>query len=90
MDGFVDAVRKKQAESTEFVVSAYEDVKDYIVTDCSVNVISSMMSRYSHYEVQDVVSPEGENVLGNTYYEFHADEKSLDKLILSLFYAPKK
>ena len=90
MDGFLDAVRAKQAESTEFVVSAYDDVKDFIVSDCSATVISGMMSRYVDYEVQDVVSPEGENVMGNTYFEFHVDEKKLDKLILDLFYAPKK
>lgn len=89
MDGFLDAVRTKQAQSTDFVVSAYNDVKDYIVTDCSTTVLSGMMSRYVDYDVQDVVSPEGENVLGNTYFEFHVDEKKLDKLILDLFYAPK-
>lgn len=89
MDGFLDAVRTKQAQSTDFIVSAYDDVKDYVVTDCSATVLSSMMSRYVDYDVQDVVSPEGENVLGNTYFEFHVDEKKLDKLILELFYAPK-
>lgn len=90
MDGFIDSVRKKQAESTSFAVSAYEDVEDYIVTDCSATVISNMMSRYSDYEVLDVVSPEGENVLGETYFEFHVDEDKLTDMVLDLFYAPKK
>jgi hypothetical protein len=35
------------------------------------------------------VSPEGENVLGEKYYEFHVDEEKLDELIVRLFYAPK-
>ena len=90
MDGFVKSVRAKQAQSSTFALSAYEDVADYIVTDCSATVISDMMSRYSDYEVLDVVSPEGENVLGGTYYEFHADEDKLTDLVLELFYAPKK
>ena len=89
MDGFVEAFRSKQAQSTQFIVDAYEDVSDYIVTDCSVNAISGMMSRYAQYTVLDVISPEGENVLGGTYYEFHVDEEKLDSLILDLFYAPK-
>ena len=32
---------------------------------------------------------EGENKLGEEYYEFYADEEKLDALILQLFYAPK-
>lgn len=90
VDGFVESFRAKQAESTKFIVSTYEDVSDYIVTDCTVNAISGMMSRFAEYQVQDVISPEGKNVLGNTYYEFHVDEKQLDSLILDLFYAPKR
>ena len=89
MDGFVESFRTKQAESTEFIVSAYEDVSDYIVTNCSVNAFSGMMKRYANYQLQDVISPAGKNVLGETYYEFHADEEKLDELILKLFYAPK-
>ena len=88
MDGFVESFRARQAENTDFIVNAYDDVSDYIVTDCSVNAFSGMMSRYSEYQVLDVVSPEGENVLGGTYYEFHADADELDALILELFYAP--
>ena len=89
MDGFIDSFRAKQAESTEFIVSAYEDVSDYIVTNCSVNAFSGMMKRYANYELQDAVSPEGRNELGETYYEFYADEEKLDELILMLFYSPK-
>ena len=90
MDGFIEAVRAKQAEDPEFVVAAYDDVKDYVVTDCSATTLSDILNRYANYKVQDVISPEGENVLGNTYYEFHVDEEKLDALILELFYAPKK
>lgn len=90
MDGFIDAFRAKQAMSTEFIVSAYEDVSDYIVTNCSVNAFSGMMKRYGNYELQDAVSPEGRNELGKTHYEFYADEEKLDELILKLFYAPKQ
>ena len=90
MDGFIESVRKKQSESVSFAVSAYEDVEDYIVTNCSATVISDMMNRYSEYEVLDVISPDGENVLGETYYEFHVDKEKLTDLVLDLFYAPKK
>lgn len=88
VDGFVEAFRRKQAEES-FILDTYEEVSPYIVTDCSANVISGMISRYGHYTVGQVISPEGKNVLGEEYYEFYADEEALDKLILELFYAPK-
>lgn len=88
IDGFVDAFREKQ-EDEEFILSTYEDVSPYIVTDCSVNTINSLIGRYGHYTIGQVLSPEGRNVLGEEYYEFYVDEEALDALILELFYAPK-
>lgn len=89
LDGFVEAFRAKQEKDTEFVLQAYEDASDYIVTDCSASAITGMLERFSGYEVGEVVSPAGENVMGEEYFEFHLDEEKLDELILRLFYAPK-
>ena len=90
MDSFVTAFRDAQDSSTEFVISTYDAVSPYIVTDCSATVFSSMMERYGDYEMGEIVSPEGENVRGEEYYEFYVDEAKLDELILRLFYAPKE
>jgi len=89
MDGFVAAFREKQRTETEFIIAAYEQVQPYLVTDCSANAISGMVDRFSDYQVGEVVTPEGSNVLGEEYYEFYVDEEKLDALILRLFYAPK-
>ena len=70
-------------------MSAYEQIQPYIVTDCSVTALSGMLERYSDYEVVEIISPEGENVMGKQYYEFYLDEDALDALILRLFYMPK-
>ena len=90
LDGFVAAFRQKQETETEFILSAYEQVQPYLVTDCSANAISGMIDRYGDFQVGEVVIPEGRNVLGEEYYEFYVDEEKLDELILRLFYAPKK
>lgn len=89
LDGFAEAFRTKQSQEMEFILSAYENAKPYLVTDCSANAISGMMERFGGFSVNEVVTPEGENVLGETYYEFYLDEQKLDALILRLFYAPK-
>lgn len=89
IDGFLAAMRKKMELSDSFALSAYSDISPYIVTDISSNVFSTMLQRYSGYELIEVVSPEGENVRGEEYMEFYVDEEKLDDLIIRLFYAPK-
>lgn len=89
IEGFADAFEKAMDADSEFVVTTYDAVSPYLVTDCTVNTISSMLSRYEGFEIRQIVTPEGENVMGQAYYEFHADAEKLDELILRLFYAPK-
>ena len=43
------------------------------------------MQRCADYSLKQILSMEGENVLGAEYYEFYADEEKLDALILELF-----
>ena len=87
--GFMEAFREKMDDGEEFMLTLYESIDPYIVTDCSVTVLTSMMERYANYEIVEIVSPEGRNVMGEKYYEFHVDEQKLDQLILRLFYEVK-
>lgn len=90
IDGFADAFRVKQKENPQFITEAYNAVSDFVVTDCSVNAVSGMIDRYGDYQIGQVVTPDGDNVMGEKYFEFYLDEEALDQLILRLFYAPKK
>lgn len=87
--GFLSALRAKLEGSDSFVLHAYNDVKDYMVTDCSFDTLTSLVSRYADYELDEIVTPAGENVAGERYMEYHVDEELLDELILRLFYAKK-
>lgn len=87
--GFMDAFREKMDDGEEFAISLYEQISPYIVTDCSMTVLTSMMERYADYEIVEIVSPEGKNIMGEKYFEFHVDEEKLDALILRLFYEVK-
>jgi LCP family protein required for cell wall assembly len=86
---FLKALRAKEEENINFIADVYDEVSDYIVTDCSVNTLSSMLERFADYSIKEVVSLEGENVIGEEYFEFYVDEEKLDALIIRLFYAPK-
>lgn len=90
VDNFLKALYKKEHENIDFLVNVYEQVAPYIVTDCSVNTLSGMLDRYVDYRIKEVVSPEGENIVVDGHYEFHADEEALDQLIVRLFYTRKK
>lgn len=89
MHNFAAALRSRMEEETEFVVRTYEQVAPYIVTDCSVQILSRLEKDYGDYTLGETYTVAGENVLGEIY-EFYPDEEKLDELILKLFYAPKE
>ncbi len=90
MDSFMEKLRSCIKADKDFAVDIYDTISPYVVTDLSLNTLSGMAQRYQEYPVKAVLSIEGENVLGETYYEFYPDEEALETLILDLFYAPKK
>ena len=89
MLSFVEAFRNRANETENYVLTTYEAVAPYLVSDLPVNTLSGMVDRYEDYTILEIISPEGENVMGEEYYEFHADEEKLEELILELFYAPQ-
>ena len=89
MNGLLEALQTKLDGDGAFALSLYESLDDYVVSDLSGNVITSIADRYGDYPLVEIVSPEGENTKGDQYMEFVVDEDKLDELILRLFYAPK-
>ena len=87
--GFADSLRAKQKANPDLLLSIYEDVKPYIVTDCSTVVLNSLLSKYASYTIGEITSPEGENVMGEKYFEFYVDEEDLHQLVLRMLYKPK-
>ena len=89
VDNFLQALYAKKNEDYNFLISTYEDITPYIVTDCSAETLNNLLSRYINFTIKAVVSPEGTNTVVDGHYEFHADEEKLDELVVELFYAPK-
>lgn len=89
MNGFLQAYEAADLGTVE-LLRLYDQLEDYVVTDCSSTTMSTLMDRFSEYTFGEFYSPEGENVLGSTYYEFYADEQDVQRLALKLFYAPKE
>ena len=89
MEGFLTALRGKLEQDSTFAVKLFEELSPYLVTDGSSKVFTSAMDRYGDYALEEIVTPKGENRMGEEYLEFYADEDALDALTLRLFYAPK-
>jgi LCP family protein required for cell wall assembly len=87
---FTESLKTTQRNNSKFVLSLYEKVAPFMVTDCSPTVFNTLAGQYATYEMGRILSPEGKNVMGETYFEFYVDEDSLLELTLDLFYAPKK
>lgn len=90
MESFFYALKYAVEMDSEFAIKHYEDLTKYMVTDCSVTTMSSMLERYGAYELGEIVTPEGENVRGEKYMEFYVDEDSLEDLVLEHFFTEKK
>ena len=89
VESFLEAFRECAQADSNFLLSVFEEVSPYIVTDCSANTLSGIMSRYSGYALGDVHVPEGNNIIGEQFYEFYVDETALDEMILDLCYREK-
>ena len=91
VDGFLQALMEQQAKGdVEFALRLYEQLSPYVVTDCSSTTLSGMLDRYVNFSIKEVLSPVGENIVVDGYYEFHVDAEQLDELIVDVFYQPKK
>ena len=88
--GLFDALMPKAKASDAFVAETYDKMAAYMVTDCSMNAVSGILKRCADFTMKELVSPQGENVRGQEYYEFYPDEEALLELTLRLFYAPKE
>ncbi len=86
MEAIVISLRDAIAADELFFGGLWEDISDYAQTDCSALVLNRLASDYRHYRFAGSITLEGENILGDRYYEFYADRNSLDELILRLFY----
>ena len=87
MSNFVPTFRDKMEDNVTFIADVYSQVSDFIVTDCTLQALNRLQTDYGAYELGEILTVSGNNVLGETYYEFYADEAALDEMILRLFYS---
>ena len=89
LKAFIRQMRIKTKENITLPVSLYGELKDYIVTDLTVDTMGYMASEYVDYSFDEdaIYTMEGETELGADGFEhFYPDEEALRRLVIELFY----
>lgn len=89
LKAFIRQMRSKTKENITLPVSLYNDLKDYIVTDLTVDTMGFMASEYVDYAFDDdaIYTMDGKTEVGADGFEhFHPDEEALRRLVIELFY----
>ena len=84
-------VEKKIENDKEFLANAVIKMADYMDSDCSTARLQEMGKRMQEYEYVEIADIKGESKIGaENKMEFYPDEEALKKLVIDLFYVPKK
>ena len=78
-------MKEVSAGSKTKVLQVYESIEDYIVTNIDfVELVSELMSY--EYDENRMYTVPGETIMGETYEEYHVDDKALYDMIIDVFY----
>jgi len=65
-------------------------VNEYLVSDCTVDQLSTLIERVRDYRFDGTITLPGEIQKGDVYMEYHVDEPAAQKMIIDLFYKPEE
>ena len=84
IQAFVKQAKNKDAAT---LVSAYDAITDYIVTNVDVPNLVNKLTTYEFDDSRMYTIP-GETQMGEQYEEYHVDEDALYQLMIDTFYKP--
>lgn len=73
-----------------FVANLVTTMGDYVVYDSSEQKLKKFAEKFDEYEFMGIREIEGESKVGDKFMEFYPDEDSIWKIVIELFYTPKK
>lgn len=81
--------QEKMEQDENFVVDATMKMKDYLVTDRTVNQLQTLIEKVTTYKFTGIRTLEGETKLGEKFVEFYPNADSVEQQVIELFYEPK-
>ncbi len=85
MKAVSESTREKSVEDADFIVTMYEALKPYMVSNMSNDILADL-AEASFDSENGVVDIPGEGVEGDRHDEYHIDEEKLYELVLQMFY----
>lgn len=89
MQAFYNKVVKLSEENKDFALEKMVELSEYIVSDRSINQMQDLADKFIGYSFEGIRVVEGDNLMGEKYMEFYADEKSVNEIVFDLFYQEK-
>lgn len=86
MTAFAEKAIEETKKDIQLPVTLYKKVKNYIVTDLSIDEITYLAGELSGYRFGEIYTLEGETKMGEKFEEFYPDRKAMRELIIRLFY----
>ncbi len=85
---YADKAVQSIKKDVTVMVSLYNTISKYMVTDITVDEVSYFSTQIGEYRFGEtnIVSLKGETVMGEKFEEFYLDEQALYELILDVFY----
>lgn len=79
---------KAKRLSSKQILNLLRQIEEICVTDMTEKRLSSIADEVRKYENGGVLTIDGEYVESQSYHDFHADEDSIMKIVLELYYTP--
>ena len=90
INGLYDKFCECAENDDEFVITASLELSDHIISDRSVTQLQTLAQKFDDYEFLGIKSIEGKSVIGEQFMEFYPNEEFVQKMVIELFYEPKK
>jgi len=74
---FTDAARAAAEKNPNLVVDGFKRLSPFLCTNMSAENISKLIEQLCEYKLLETLTPSGDIVPGEKYYEFHVHEDSL-------------
>ena len=86
LDSLYNKAMELYEKDEEFILKAFLEVSEEIVSDRSVTQLQELVEKFIDYEFTGISSLEGENKKGERYIEFYPYEDSIKEIVYDLFY----
>ena len=85
LHAFIESTKKAAKENPELAIDAFKLIGPYMCTNLTINTMASFVEQLCSYTIKDTLTPSGDIVPGESFYEFHVHEDSLWECVYNAY-----